>query len=164
MGFFGFMPIRDHSAVLEMSRQSLEKDKGKLKEQISSLETQLFLAGKKKDLPLPVVDLDMGDPEPTDAATRKMYVARVAQFHHETMEPKLLSLISDARGQFEQISRDLFGLKPAEYDLFLKGTINGLWLIHEWGRSMVNEQLADTQEAAEAISDAELQTLKGKIE
>lgn len=154
------MPTREHTSVLANVVSRKDSEIASLKERNGVLETDLFRATRKQELPIPVVGLELGDPEPTNADERKMYVSRVAQFHHEVLGPKILALISDARGQFEQINRELFGFKPAEYDLFLKGTINGLWLIHGFGESMVNEQLANQQESAEAVSDAELQSLK----
>jgi len=161
----GFVPKIELDTASEMCERlaASEEQKAELlseaQELLAERETQLFISGRKRESPLPVVGVEVGDPEPTDTEERKLYVAAVAGFQHQFLGPKLLKMIADARGQFEEVGKDTFGFSQHEYDTFLKGTINGLWLIHEWGRSLVNEQLANQEEARE-VTEAELAALK----
>jgi len=161
LGQFGYIRANQASDNIRRLVNAQNENTQALKKRLEEAEMTVFLSSQKKELPHPVVDLGAEDPEPNDAAQRKLYVAQAAAFHHDVMKKKLLKLISDTRAQFEQINRESFGMKPSEYDLFLKGTINGLWLLHDWGDEMVNEQLANQQEASE-VTEAELQALKDK--
>lgn len=165
----GFVPAKESKegwakyaqAKGQFERQLQETQKAN--SVISDLKMRLLLAEKRQALPHPVVDMGMEDPEPSDIEQRKLFVGQAAGFHTDILKKKILALISDARGQFEQINRNTFGLSQSEYDLFLKGTLNGLWLVHDWGEEMVNEVLsyqADSQE----FSEEDRQSLQDKLQ
>ncbi len=84
----------------------------------------------------PVVDLNTGDPTPDKVDARREYVARVAAFHKDVMEQKIKSMVSLVR---EELSK---AENSPQTDLFLKGTINALWLMYDWGEECVNEMLS----------------------
>jgi hypothetical protein len=107
----------------------------------------------------PILDVNIGDPSPSDHEKRKLYVSQVAGFHKDYLAPKLKQIITTLRGDFEKVNRNTFGLPQHEYDLYLKGAINALWLLDEWGEEMINEQIAYQQ----GLSDEETQELKDKL-
>lgn len=144
----------------EMS--AMEAELHKLRNHVTSLKTELMIAGQRKQLPHPVVEVFVKDPEPSDTVKRKSYVAQVAGFHNDVMKPKLVAMISDARSQFEKITRETYGYSQEEFDIFLKGTINGLWTIHDWGETMVNEQVS-YQNPEEDFSEEDREKLKAKL-
>jgi len=111
------------------------------------------------ELERPILDVNIGDPIPSDTQKRKLYVAQVAGFHKDYLSPKVKQIINSLRGEFEKVNRDTFGLPQSEYDLYLKGAINSLWLLHEWGDEMINEQIAYQV----GISEEETQELKDKL-
>lgn len=166
--FFGFVPLEELTkaygkyAEAQGKFEAQKAETVRANEMIQELKTQQFVASQKKELPRPLVGMDAEDPSPTKEVERKLYVGQAAGFHTDILKKKLLSLIADARGQFEKVNRETFGLTQSEYDLFLKGTVNGLWLVHDWGEEMVNEQLSYLTEKDE-LSDEDKQALKEKI-
>lgn len=169
----GFVPAKEskegwakYAQTKGQFEQQLQETKQETKQAnsvISDLKMRLMLAEKREALPHPVVDMGMEDPEPSDIEQRKLFVGQAAGFHTDILKKKILALISDARGQFEQINRNTFGLSQGEYDLFLKGTLNGLWLVHDWGEEMVNEVLSYQTENQE-FSEEDKQSLQDKLQ
>lgn len=108
-----------------------------------------------------MLDVDIGDPEPTDEKLRNTYAASVALFFEEYLGKKLMWLIGQVREDLDSP----FGVDPsrvrelppgttrAEYDWFLRGTTNGLKLLLDWGDRMKNERAAFIQKQKE--TDAE---------
>jgi hypothetical protein len=133
-----------------------------VQEENKKLKTEIFISKSKKELPHPLVGVDVEDPAPVQMEQRKLYVGQVAGFHKDIQKKKIISMISDARSQFEKINRETFGYSQKEYDLFLKGTINGLWLIHDWGEAMINEHLS-YQSEEEELSNEDKEKLKAKL-
>lgn len=133
-----------------------------LEDELADQKMKILKLEQKKVWPLPVVEVEAKDPAPSQVDARKAYVARAAAYHVEVLRPKLLQLIADARAQFEQLNRETFGLRPEEYDWILKGTLNGLWLLHGWGEDMVNEQVSYQQEEP-SLTVEETQELKDKL-
>lgn len=84
-----------------------------------------------------VIDVSLGDPIPQDTDTRKMYVATVAGFFKEILEPKLKYMISNVHNMFEEVGND------RDFDLILKGVTYSFREMIKWGESMVNEQVAN---------------------
>jgi hypothetical protein len=76
------------------------------------------------------------------------------------MGKRLLEMIGDVREQLEQINRDTFGMSQTDFDIYLKGTINALWLIHNWGEDAVNEQISYQ---IPEITNEEVGELKDKL-
>lgn len=134
----------------------------KAQKEITDLKTEILFLKSRKTLPHPLVGVDVEDPAPVQMEQRKLYVGQVAGFHKDIQKKKLISMISDARSQFEKINRETFGYTQKEYDLFLKGTINGFWLIHDWGEAMINEHLS-YQSEEEELSNEDKEKLKAKL-
>lgn len=132
-------------------------------EQNKDLRVALVKKNVEKELPKPVININIKDPAPEDEDQRENYVSQVSGFHVDILRPKLQQLVSEIRGQFELINRETFGYSQDEYDLFLKGTINGLWLIHDWGELMVNEQLANQTPDESQLTDDDKAELKAKL-
>ena len=161
--WFGYVPNKEGLAKYIQSERERALERGSLQAENKELRTALFLEKQKTGLPHPVVGVDVKDPSPTDSQKRKSYVGQVAGVHIDIMKPKLLQMIAETREQFEIIDRNTFGYNQEQYDLFLKGTINGLWLIHDWGESMLNEQLSYQNPDGDGLDDEELGSLKDKI-
>jgi len=100
----------------------------------------LELNSVKGEVKKPVVKVNIGDPTPVDGPARKAYIARVAAFHKEVMRDKILAMISDVHSELEKVD-----IGPV-MDQILKGTINSLWLIYNWGEQCINEQIANQNE------------------
>jgi len=140
-----------------------EQELKKSKDEITELKTKILFLEKRKSFPIPLVGVDMEDPTPIQTEARKLYVGQAAGFHKDILSKKIISMVSELRGQFEQLNRDTFGYSPGDYDLWLKGTINGLWLIHQWGEEMINEQIS-YQTEKEDLSEEDKKLLKNKLE
>lgn len=98
--------------------------------------------------PRPVINIDQLDPDGvTDRDQRKLYVGTVAGFHKEYLKPKLLNIIAAVREDLEKPHNE----KMSD---FLRGTANALWLLHDWGESMINEQVSN-QNADVSSEDVE---------
>lgn len=98
----------------------------------------------------PFIDLNVGDPTPSDSEARKLYVATVAQFFREYFNQKIYVMISNVREQLEKIDGITHaGGRTSQMDNFLKGTINAFWLMHDWGINMTNEEAAFNRELTE---------------
>lgn len=154
--WLGGVPKEQYDDLKEQLAEGV-KESIDLREELLIAEMQLQDVKAK-----PVVDVEVLDPAPTAVEERKMFIAEVAGFHHKIMKPRLLKFISDARGQFEELSRNTYGFSQEQYDIFLKGTLNAYWLIFEWGEGAINEQIANQMEARD-ISDAERKELQEKV-
>lgn len=84
-----------------------------------------------------LIDIDIGDPSPTDVVKRKEYVAEVAGLHRKILEPKLRQMISVSHNLSEAVSSE------REFDLVMKGVVYAFREILKWGESMVSEQVAN---------------------
>ena len=104
--------------------------------------------------PKEIFDISIGDPTPTDSEERRMYVAQVAGFFKEILEPKLKQMISSAHNILEATSSD------RDSDLQLKGVIYSFREMIKWGNSVLNEQIANQ---TDGISEVEINTLKDKL-
>lgn len=77
----------------------------------------------------------MDDGEPTDQADRREYVARVAGFFHDIMQPKLESMIAAQHNEMATVTNS------RETDLFIKANINAFSLLLDWGDACESEHL-----------------------
>lgn len=133
--------------------KEIEKENLKLQSELIAVRSEL-----KQITNRPYIDMNAHDPIPDDREKRVLYVAAVAGSHKDIYGPKILRMISDMREEFEKVNRETFGYTPKDYDLYLKGAINGYWLIFEWGERMINEQISNQQE--NIIDEDELEELK----
>lgn len=131
----------------------------KAQQKIVSLKAELLALQNEKKMERPIIAVDETEPVPSDTAKRKMYIAQVAGFHKDVLSPKLKHMIRTMREEFEKVNRDTFGYSQQEYDLYLKGAINGFWLLHDWGEAAINEMISYTQEP----SETDLEELKDKL-
>lgn len=99
----------------------------------------------------PVVDVDIGDPAPSDQTARREYISRVAAFHKDVMKPKILAMVSEVRADLEKVDN------TPKMDELLKGTCNALWLIYDWGEEAISEVVSYQ---AEKLDDEERDILK----
>lgn len=104
----------------------------------------------KEDL----IDITLGDPTPSDSAERKAYVAKVAGFFKDVMEPKINHMISVAHNMMEATDSD------REFDLILKGVVYSFREFKKWGEMMLNEQIANQIDVPE---DENIKTLKDSL-
>lgn len=139
--------------VVPRSELEAEKEKSLL------LKADLIALQNEKKRERPIIAVDEGDPSPSDSAKRKMYVAQVAGFHKDIQSPKIKHLIRNMREEFEKVNRDTFGYSQQEYDLYLKGAINGLWLLYDWGEQAINEMVSYQQ----GPDEDDLTELKDKL-
>ena len=86
-----------------------------------------------------LVDVNIGDPSPSNPGSRKEYVAQVALFA-EIMKPKLLQLVSVLHSDLARVDN------PPLFDTLQKGTINAMWLIYDWFEQMQSEHVSAQQE------------------
>lgn len=83
------------------------------------------------------IDPFMGDIEPKDAETRKLYVAQVAGFHKDVLDPKLRKMIASTHVMLEEASND------RDTDQAIKGTLYAFRELIRWGSLMVNEHVSN---------------------
>jgi hypothetical protein len=142
-----------------------EEETEVLRRKVSNLSAKLLaseaeLAGLRiaKKPERPFIESIIKDPMPADdkegKEPRKIWVGRWAGFHKDYLGPKILKTIQEVRDELSGIKND------REYDLVLKGTINALWLIYDFGERMINEQLANQQKE---ISSEEKDLLENLI-
>lgn len=144
--------------------RGLSNENKELHRKLLQLRTDLALEKNKSPLKeKPFINVNTKDPAPTEEEARKMYVAKVAQYHKEILGPKILAMIGDVRAQLEKFDsatdnsgRPITSFKSEDFDLILKGTVNALWLMYEWGEQMTNEQLS----YQEVLSQEEKQSLQ----
>lgn len=124
-----------------------------------SLKAELIALQNERKKERPVIAVDEGDPSPSDTAKRRMYITQVAGFHKDILSRKIKHLVRLMREDFEKVNRDTFGYSQREYDLYLKGAINGFWLMYDWGESAINEVISYSQEP----NEVDLEELKDKL-
>ena len=83
------------------------------------------------------IDYRFEDPSPLVQQERAGYVARVAAFYKEVLEPKLKHMISEQQAELSVPT------SPRDLDLINKGSINAFSLLMDWGEEMINEHVAN---------------------
>lgn len=132
-----------------------------LNNQISQLkDEQLILRAKlislehlEAEKPKEIIDIEIGDPTPTDSEARKIYVATVAGFFKNIMEPKLKYMLSYLHNRFEEQDSE------RDFDLILKGAAYSYRELIKWGNTMINEQISNQTD----ISESDVELLKNKL-
>lgn len=79
------------------------------------------------------IDLSIGDPEPSDIEERAQYVARVAAFFQDILNPKLERMKSQQAVAMQDPSEDMMMTQ------YRRGAINAFALLQDWGDLMVSE-------------------------
>lgn len=158
---FGLIHTSDKAKEIDSLRKDIDSLQDDIKirdEEILQLKAKNISLVEKKII-RPEIPIDLKDPSPEDGEKRQQYVANVAGFHKDTLAPKILHIIAGLRESFEKVDLETFSLSRAEYDQYIKATINGLWLLYDWGESMINEQISNQQ----SITDEETDELKTKL-
>lgn len=155
--FFGFVPRVRVDELSEALRNRVN-EVNDLKAKVIQLE---LYAEKYKSIH-PAIKVDEDDPDIVSPELRKSYIARVAGFHHDIMGAKLKRLISQTREVVMSIGRDTLGYTQADFDIYLKGTENAYWMLHQWGEYARNEHIANGTEDVE-LSEDDVEILKDKI-
>lgn len=158
MKFLGYTPETVLRETIDNYGEALSRmanEKNVLKSEIFSLKDQL---SKEKDKQIKsFVSLSVGDPSPVDTEQRKAYVAQVAGFFKEIMDPKLNQMLSVAHNLLEETSNG------NEYDLVLKGVTFSYRDLMKWGQSMVNEHVSNQTSVKDDVSVEEVKTLQEKL-
>ena len=89
----------------------------------------------------PVVGLEALNDTPSAISDRKAYVARVAIFFKEVMDPQLKKMISLQHAELAK-----FGQPERNAD-FYRASINFAWLLIEWGEDCFREHMGYVEEA-----------------
>lgn len=105
-----------------------EKEKTQLESKVFELERRL----KERDY----IDIDVGDPLPSDPKERRLYVGAVAGLYKDILEPKLKQMIAKTREALDEQDN------TRDQDLLLKGTSYALFEIIRWGKLMQSEDQA----------------------
>lgn len=87
---------------------------------------------KTKRVP-PHLDYSLGDPEPTSDGERMEYAGRVNGFFIDILNKKIQYMISL---QYQELADPTHS---KDMDMFIKGTINGLSLLLDWGEEKAGE-------------------------
>lgn len=122
----------------------LVREKRDLENKVSLLETEFARLKNSYRLGLPGIHVFEHDPQDTE--TRERYVAEVSFFFEAYLQNKIQALIVDVRAQLAQatLNGSPPGMSRLEYDTYLRGTENALWLIHEWGETLSGEYKQNT--------------------
>lgn len=120
---------------LVVERDDLKLKLAQLQSKISALETER-----------PIIDVNMGDPSPTEFKSRKLYVAAVAGLHKDYLGPKIMQMISKSQSLLSEPANN------RDEDLSLKGAIYALWELYGWGNRMISEHMSYQSEGV-ASSD-----------
>lgn len=100
------------------------------------LEMEIISLRKKEEEAKPIFDFSVADPIPGGDA-RKGYVASVAGYYRDLLEPKLKQMIAVAHNLLEETSND------RDFDLTIKGVVYSFRELMKWGEAMHNEQVAN---------------------
>lgn len=116
--------------ITEKADAIVERDN--LRKKVDQLQTKLDATVAK----YPIVDINVGDPSPTDKEDRKLYVAAVAGFHKNYLKPKINQMISTTNSILKDIQNE------RDLDLVLKGSIYAFEELNRWGDVMISEQVS----------------------
>ena len=109
-----------------------EQDLKKLQDENLQLKIEIEKYKKIYD----VIDLSIGDPEPTDTEKRKMYVAQVAELY-SFFSPKIRTFISRCYKELENVEN------TGEQDRIIKGAIFAFRELDNWLREISNENFSN---------------------
>lgn len=133
---FGYCFVKEedfnHASNSEVERLKLIVERDEFKARVRDLESKLEAINTAR----PVIDVNLGDPSPTDSKSRKMYVAAVAGLHKDILGPKIKQMISKSHSLLSESTN------TRDEDLSLKGAVYGLWELYNWGEKMINEQMS----------------------
>jgi hypothetical protein len=122
----------------------LVREKRDLENALQRTTEKYYVLKKLYRLGLPGIHVFEHDPQDTE--TRQRYVAEVSFFFEAYLQNKIHALIVDVRAQLAQaaLNGSPPGMSRSEYDTYLRGTENALWLIHEWAETLSGEHKQNT--------------------
>lgn len=132
----GYITKESSDEKLRGVREMYEKEVEALVNKNRVLEMEVISLRKKEEEAKPIFDFNIGDPIPGGEA-RKGYVASVAGFYKDILEPKLKQMIAVSYTMLEETSND------RDFDLILKGVVYSFRDLMKWGETMHNEQVAN---------------------
>jgi len=133
----------------------LAKEK-ELQDEIALLKLKIIRLEKLTQKDISLIDIDIGDPTPSDTDSRKAYVAQVAGFYFDILEKKVKHMLSNVHTLMEDCEND------DKRSHQLAGAAYSLREFLFWGRTMTNEHMSYLTKESE-ISEEELGELKEKI-
>lgn len=115
--------------------RKLTNEKNLLKAENISLQESLRKAQRV------LVEVDMGNPIPLGSEERKMYVAAVAGFFKDILQPRILYMISRLHNTLEEADQS--------QDERLKGSLDTWRALLHWGNEAINEHVSNLNESNE---------------
>jgi hypothetical protein len=111
--------------------------------EILRLHLELDAAHRARRKVIPMLDVEMGQPEPRNGTEYKQWVESWVGFHESYLAPKLRTMIAEVRedldwaGYRDQLHRAGLpeGMTRAEFDAYLRGTSNAFRLLLEYGEN-----------------------------
>lgn len=128
--------LRAVHEMYERQVKVLDNEVNRLSSANRVLEMEVISLRKKEEEDRPIFDFSVADPIPGGDA-RKGYVASVAGFYKDILEPKLKQCIAVAHNLLDEPSND------RDFDLTLKGVVYSFRELMKWGETMHNEQVAN---------------------
>jgi hypothetical protein len=115
--------------------------------EINRLRVELSAAQSLRRKVIPIIDVEMGMPEPRNTTEYYQWVDAWASFHEGYLAAKLRTMIAEVREDLDWAGyRDQLhqaglpeGTTRAEFDAFLRGTSNAFRLLLEYGERMKGE-------------------------
>ena len=112
--------------------------------EIMRLRLEVDALQKKRRTVIPIIEVGINDPEPTDEKQRQSYVTEFANFFDALLQKKLKHLIAQVREDLDWSgyrNRDYptglpEGMTRAEFDAYLRGTSNAFRVLLEYGEQM----------------------------
>ena len=98
-----------------------------------------------------IIEYDISDPTPSDAAERKAYVVQVSVFFRNILERKLNQMIASSMTLLAETDND------RELDVMIKGVIYSFNELKKWGQAMHNEELAYAIPNGDEVEEKTLQ-------
>jgi len=137
---FGYILKSESDEKLRAVREMYERQLDEVQQKYSLSRAEVIALKKEDEEKKVIFAFDIGDPIPKSEEDRKMYVASVAGFYKDILEPKLKQMISVALNLLEESSNE------RDFDLTLKGVVYSFRELMKWGETMINEQVANQTE------------------
>ena len=120
----------------------------KLESDYIALRAERYRDAEFRRKAMKVIEAGIADPSPTDVEARIKYVAEVALFYDDKLEPKLLQLLAQNRDMLDRIYAEVpEGFTREQYIWILLGTSNAFKLLLDWGDAMRSEHVANLKDS-----------------
>lgn len=116
----------------------------KQREEISVLNADVYAAQQKVKRALPLVQVNVSDPQPSDEKKFEAHAREWARFHEDFLAPKLNHLIALAREELDWSGMPSAGhetglpegMERRDYDWLMRGTSNAFKMLLDYGLEM----------------------------